>query len=243
MAEKLPRGARCVGGESHLGRRQWEWATRDFDSRQLQAASVVAHRWKWHDRAIFAAARSGDREDLVIRFPVLHKPLVQGHAQSFDVGESLNVWCDQTRERIYARRGIASRRRRSDAAHARYGLTARRLQGNVSSHSAILAIRNNIQFGTSHLRKLLVQHQNSPVLAAAAYNAGSHRVTRWLPRSRSLPADMWVETIPFAETRNYVKNVLAYTVVYDYRLRRPARQLLDRMGTVGPAAKLTASHP
>ena len=47
-----------------------------------------------------------------------------------------------------------------------------------------------------------------------AYNAGESRVDRWLSKARSIPMDVWIETIPFSETRNYVQNVLAFEVVY-----------------------------
>ncbi|PVV12604.1 MAG: hypothetical protein B6D72_07405 [gamma proteobacterium symbiont of Ctena orbiculata] len=61
------------------------------------------------------------------------------------------------------------------------------------------------------------QLQESPVLATAAYNAGPHRVISWLPEE-SQASDVWIETVPFRETREYLKRVLAYTVIYSYRL-------------------------
>ena len=69
-----------------------------------------------------------------------------------------------------------------------------------------------------------------PVLATAAYNAGTSRVKSWLPEAgASVPADLWVEMVPFNETRNYLKRVLTYTVIYEKRLGLPASTLLERM--------------
>lgn len=79
-------------------------------------------------------------------------------------------------------------------------------------------------------------------LATASYNAGAHRVKEWLPANGEIDADVWVDGIPFNETRNYVKNVLGFTTVYDYRLRGDTARLGTRMPTVpgNGAARPTA---
>jgi soluble lytic murein transglycosylase len=78
----------------------------------------------------------------------------------------------------------------------------------------------NITLGSRYLADLLEQFNGNRVLAAAAYNAGPNRVRQWLRRTADspLPLDMWIETIPFTETRGYVQNVLAYSVIYGYRM-------------------------
>ena len=72
----------------------------------------------------------------------------------------------------------------------------------------------------------------SPVLAAAAYNAGPHRVSRWLPDSGDMPASLWVERIPFRETRRYVRRVLAYASIFEWRLEQPVTRLSQRMPVI-----------
>jgi soluble lytic murein transglycosylase len=86
--------------------------------------------------------------------------------------------------------------------------------------SDILEIENNINFGTQYFRSVLNRFENNVSLAAAAYNAGPSNVKNWLPRENLMPADLWVETVPFKETRNYVQAVLAYATVFDKSLGR-----------------------
>jgi soluble lytic murein transglycosylase len=83
----------------------------------------------------------------------------------------------------------------------------------------------NVELGGHHLARLLARYGNRRPLAAAAYNAGEHRVDRWLRERNGMPMDVWIETIPFRETRDYVKNVLAFTQVYGQLLDRPGPML------------------
>ena len=70
---------------------------------------------------------------------------------------------------------------------------------------------------------------NNQVMATAAYNAGPHRVQRWLPKAELLPADAWVDSVPFRETRRYVRRVLAAQTVFDWRMGSSEVRLSDRM--------------
>ena len=84
----------------------------------------------------------------------------------------------------------------------------------------------NVRLGSHHMAQLMARYGNHRVLAAAAYNAGTGRVKRWLAERPNLPTDVWIETIPFTETRGYVKGVLAFSVVYAGRLGEPAAPVL-----------------
>jgi len=112
-------------------------------------------------------------------------------------------------------------------------LTGRRLNLNIRGTQAILEIDNNIQLGAGYLKEVLTRYGNHQALATAAYNAGPNRVTSWVPQG-GLDADIWVETIPFNETRDYVKNVMAFTAVYDHRLGLKPILLKDRMPALMP---------
>ena len=79
----------------------------------------------------------------------------------------------------------------------------------------------NIQLGAAYLSQVYGQFNGNRVLASAAYNAGPGRVRQWLRGANHLSYDVWVENIPFDETRQYVQNVLSYSVIYGQKLGAP----------------------
>ena len=87
----------------------------------------------------------------------------------------------------------------------------------------------NIALGSRYLAQLLEDFDGNRAVAAAAYNAGPGRVRQWLRQTSSspLPLDAWIETLPFTETRNYVQNVLSFSVIYAYRMGESTRFLDD----------------
>jgi soluble lytic murein transglycosylase len=88
----------------------------------------------------------------------------------------------------------------------------------------------NIELGTRHLAEVLARYDDRAWLAAASYNAGPAPVDRWLRQRSQLPVDLWIETIPYRETREYVARVLAFSVIYDWRLHGDAASLAARLG-------------
>jgi len=103
-------------------------------------------------------------------------------------------------------------------------MIAKQQKLNLKHDNDIMHIDKNIRLGSRYLRMMLNEHQSNPVLATAAYNAGPGRVKRWLPEF-SMQADAWIESIPYKETRDYVKNVLTYTVIYQQILgKQPGLQ-------------------
>jgi soluble lytic murein transglycosylase len=91
----------------------------------------------------------------------------------------------------------------------------------------------NIQFGAYYLKHVQTSLDGSPVLATAAYNAGPSRAQRWRD-SRPMEAAVYIESIPFAETRDYVKKVMSNAMYYAARFGQPSVLLKDRLGTVPP---------
>ena len=79
----------------------------------------------------------------------------------------------------------------------------------------------NIDYGTDYLNYLRKRNDGNLLMATAAYNAGYSRVKQWVPQDYAVPADVWVETIPYRETRDYVKAVMAYYQIYNIRLNTP----------------------
>ncbi len=232
-----------IMGEITAARRQWAWATRAMSSRSLQVAAVLARHWGWHDRAIFTVAKSDHLDDLELRFPILYRDMVEDSAQKSEIDPSW-VYGVMRQESAFVTdaRSVAGALGLMQLMPQTGRQTGRRLNLDISSNSAILKVENNLRLGAGYLKNVLDVNNGHQVLATASYNAGPHRVKGWLPEADGLDADAWVESIPFNETRNYVKNVLGFTMVYAYRLGNTRLRLQDRMLPVRPFDD-SASNP
>jgi soluble lytic murein transglycosylase len=101
--------------------------------------------------------------------------------------------------------------------------TARRAAAELGEDRAFdaTAVHTNVELGVHYLGKLLETFASSPLLAVPAYNAGPHAVARWLKKETALPADLFVATIPYGETREYVYRVLGNLARYHYLYSGP----------------------
>ena len=93
----------------------------------------------------------------------------------------------------------------------------------------LLAPDLNVDLGSRYVQSLLGKTGGNFVLAAASYNAGPHRVRRWLPEAGGVDVVAWIDNIPFTETRRYVRRFLAYGAIYEHRLGRQPTRLTERM--------------
>lgn len=227
-------GELYVLGQVSDARRQWTWTIREMNNRELQTAAVVARDWGWHDRAIYTVALSDHMHDLELRFPLLYRELVQAAATEYtiDPGWIYGV-VRQESAFVTDARSTAGALGLMQLMPATGRLTGRKLKLPVRDNQALLNIETNLRLGASYLKEVLERNRGHQVLATAAYNAGPNRIPSWMPE-KPLDADVWVETIPYNETRGYVKNVLAYTAVYDYRLGVKPTRLSARMPVVAP---------
>lgn len=222
-----------LAGKRLDARREWFYTTGSLNTEQLRHAALLAHRWGWHDRAIITAAQAKDWNDLALRFPLPHRESIFATARQYHLDPAL----------IYG--VIRQESAFMEDAHSNVGAlglmqlmpatgrqTARSLNIRYGGNRALLKSDQNIRLGSAYLNHLMTRYNGSPVLAAAAYNAGPHRVSRWLPGDRTMPAPLWMENIPFRETRNYVKRVLAYATIFDWRLSQPLTRLSQRLPDV-----------
>ena len=222
-------------GDTLAARRQWAWATRKMNNRDLAVAAVLARKWGWHDRAILTVNQSEHLDDLELRFPVLYRDMVEASAQRNNIDPDW-VYGVLRQESAFVTdaRSEAGALGLMQLMPQTGRMAGRRINLRVPNNSAILNVENNLKLGTSYLRTVLDVNHGHQVLATASYNAGPNRVREWLPESRPLDADAWVDTVPYNETRNYVKNVMAFTTVYAYRLETAMRRLQERMPSVFP---------
>jgi soluble lytic murein transglycosylase len=222
-------------GDTLAARRQWAWATRHMNNRDLAVAAVLARQWGWHDRAILTVNKSEHLDDLELRFPILYRDIVEANAQrnNIDPDWVYGVLRQESAFVTDARSETGALGLMQLMPHTGR-MAGRRINLRLPNNTAILNVENNLKLGTSYLRTVLDVNHGNQVLATASYNAGPNRVREWLPESKPLDADAWVDTVPYNETRNYVKNVMAFTTVYAYRLETVMRRLQERMPSVFP---------
>lgn len=198
-------------------RREWNVIGYRGSYEEQVLSAIYAHENGRYEEAIFGLARAGLFNDVERRFPLAFKELLSTHAE--------NQGLDPAWVFAIVRRESAFRTDAISAAGAR-GLMqvmpetanyiVRRTPGsNLGriSKSRLLNPEDNVQLGTKYMSELLQRTDNNWIIATAAYNAGLNRVVEWLPEQPT-DFDVWVETMPYQETRDYVKNVLAYQQIY-----------------------------
>lgn len=197
-------------------KREWFQAMRKLDQQQIKQAAVLASRWKWYDSAIRTVAKTPHRSDYALRFPTPYKKLVMENAELTQLDPSV-VYGVMRRESLFdpLARSSAGALGLMQLMPGTARVVARSLGLKKPQRSDILSVSNNIRLGTNYFRTVMNRFDDNVTLAAAAYNAGPNNVKRWLPDSEVMAPDLWVETVPFRETRNYVKAVLAYATVFD----------------------------
>jgi soluble lytic murein transglycosylase len=223
-------------------RREWWWATRSMGQGQLRIAAKLADTWGWHDRAILTLGRTDSLDDLELRFPTPYVQQVKQAAAKRELDTAFVYSVMRQESAFNARaRSHAGALGLMQLMPATARRTARYISRPAPRTAELLTPERNIQLGTAHLRQLLDEYDGNLVYTMAAYNAGPHRVSRWRPKHRAVPADIWVESMPFRETRNYVKRILAYIRIYQWRLGRDLTPMSDDLRAVGtPAADAVA---
>jgi len=210
-------------GEFYHARREWDYATDGMNHEELLTAGKVASAWGWYHKSIQSVLAADYLDDLELRFPLAFADIVDTVSKKMRKQTALDPYL------IYA---VARQESHfSHDAKSRAGAlglmqllpstaraTARRAGVHYRRSWDLLSPKTNIALGSFYLTTLLNRFDNNRFLAAAAYNAGPTRVASWLKETeQKLPYDVWIETIPYNETRKYVQNVLAYTVIYAYR--------------------------
>lgn len=181
----------------------------------------VGNALHWHGKSVFLSNNDTLNNQLDLRFPLAYKDAVKTYAQKYAVPP----------EFVYAiiRQESGFREDVVSSAGARGLMQVMPRTASVVSRAGKIPYNNknqlflsqkNINIGIAYLKQLGKRFSNHPVLIAAAYNAGPRQVVYWLKNQPSKEIDLWIETLPWLETRNYLKNVMAFYVVYQYRLNQ-----------------------
>lgn len=217
-------------GIPNWSRSEWKLAVKSLDRDQLRAAAALSIEEKWPDMAIFALGNSGDLRWYEWRFPLEYAELVKQQAGSRGLDSSWVMGLMRS-ESAMAEDAVSSAGARGlmQVMPGTARQLSRRHSMKYTGHEQLMQAEDNIRFGTTYLRDLLDRFGNNEALVSGAYNAGPHVVERWMADRRTDDPVIWVETIPYFETRDYIPRVLAFATIYDWRLRQPVLRISSRM--------------
>lgn len=206
-------------GDIAASSREWLHTTHNSSNERVVAAGRLADRWGWHRLAIQTMGDAQLWDELQIRFPIVFPENVKNAARQTAVNEHF-IFAVTRQESAF----------KIDAKSTAGALGLMQLLPSTAKHTAkksgmtykeqdLMEPETNITLGSQYLNQLLGSFSGNRILVAAAYNAGPGRVRQWLNKDDAgkLPYDVWIETIPYKETRNYVQNILSYSVIYGYR--------------------------
>ena len=202
--------------------REWYHLSNFLSRDELVAQARIAYDMGWYFPAIRNISQAKYWDDLEIRFPMAHRSNFVAEAKNrglqsswmFAVTRQESAFMIQAKSHVGAMGLMQLMPATAKETAQRYGIAL------DNPRSAVIPAVN-IQLGAAYLSQVLGQFNGNRVLASAAYNAGPGRVRQWLRDAKHLPYDVWVESIPFDETRLYVQNVLTYSVIYGEKLKTP----------------------
>lgn len=221
-------------------RREWFYLLSHLPESKVTDAGILAYEWGLYDQAITSFAQSGYWDDVERRFPLAFSDVFSEKSQAYSISKSLAM--------AIARRESSFR---SDAISSvgATGLmqlmpgTAQYVAKRKVSRNTLFKVDDNVEYGVQYLRYLMDKLNNNPVLVSASYNAGWRKVLEWLPENDALPVDIWIENIPYKETRAYVKAVMAYQHIYDQQLGGEDNIFPQLTQDVIPSVDAVSTHP
>ena len=215
-------------GDRVGAKREWMFLLKYLDPDERRQAGLLASMEGWGEYGILALSAPQDRQMYQARFPLLQAETLTAQASANQLDSAF----------------VAGLIRQESAwdPHAVSHANAIGLMQMLPSTAAMTAKSIgfaakinltdpavNLRLGTAHLRLLSEKYSGSPILMTAAYNAGPRAVAKWLDGLYQKYPDLWIETIPYKETREYVSAVLAFSVVYDWRLDGQLQRLSSRI--------------
>lgn len=175
----------------------------------------------WYGKAVYLSNNDTLNNQLALRFPLAYETVVRGYARQYAVAPEF-AYAIIRQESSFREDAVSSAGARGLMQVMPY--TARVVSKahkiDYNHQNQLFVSQKNINIGVAYLQQLIKRFGNHPILAAAAYNAGPKQVVNWLRNQPPKEIDLWVETLPWQETRNYLKNIIAFAAVYQYRLQQ-----------------------
>jgi len=213
------------------GVREWLFSLRYFDDAKLLAAAEFALRSGVYDRAIQAADRTVREHNFALRYPVPFREVFSEYAKTHGVEEAWVLGLVRQESRfIVDAKSSAGAAGLMQIMPATARLVASRIGLRDYRRKGVTDVPTNVTLGTGYLRMVMDQLGHT-VLASAAYNAGPSRARRWRD-AKPLEGAIYAETIPFPETRDYVKKVMSNAVFYAAILEKKLTPIKARLGMV-----------
>jgi soluble lytic murein transglycosylase len=211
---------------------EWRWVVRNFNDKELLTAAEVALRNKMYDRAIGAAEKTVYQHDFSMRYLAPYRADLQVHIREHGLDEAwvFGLMRQESRFATNAKSDAgASGLMQIMPDTARWA--ANKLGLKSYRNALIHQLDTNLRLGTYYMKTVLSQAENNPVLASASYNAGPLRALQWRG-DQPLEGAIYTETIPYDETREYVKKVMSNTFYYADQFGVAPRSLKLRLGVV-----------
>jgi soluble lytic murein transglycosylase len=217
---------------------EWNTALDGADNALKVQAAMLASRWGWFAQSITTLAQTGEFDDVTLRYP---RPFLDAVSQAAKMAQLPQDWilAVMRQESLFRRDAVshADARGVMQMVPSTASAVARRWHLAAPGRDDLFDPSIAVPLGAAHLRDLLDRYGEQLTLSLAAYNAGPAAVARWLPR-KPMDADVWIENIPYNETRGYVQHIVEHIVAYASVRGAAAARLKILLSDVEPAAPL-----
>ncbi|MFA5960605.1 MAG: transglycosylase SLT domain-containing protein [Tatlockia sp.] len=188
---------------------------------QSALAYWLANTLQWHDKSVYLSNTKALTNQLSLRFPVIYQKSITHYAKNYHIPQEL-IYAIMRQESGFQENVVSPAGARGLMQIMPYtaGVVAKQEKITYQDKNQLFSSEKNINLGVAYLQQLAKRYHYHPVLVAAAYNGGPSQVNYWLKTHPPHEMDIWIDTLPWHETRNYLKNIIAFYAVYQYRLHQ-----------------------
>ncbi|WP_165482680.1 transglycosylase SLT domain-containing protein [Legionella gresilensis] len=182
--------------------------------------SWVANELQWHGKSVALSNTQELNNQLSLRFPIPYNSTINSYAKSYQVPQEF-IYAIIRQESGFRDDAVsqAGARGLMQVMPATASSVAKQARIDYKDKNQLFSKEKNLNIGVAYIKHLSKRFNDHPALIAAAYNAGPRQVNYWLKNHPANEMDIWIETLPWRETRNYLKNVIAFYAVYQYRMQ------------------------
>jgi soluble lytic murein transglycosylase len=217
---------------------EWNAVLEGADNALKVQAALLASNWGWFAQSITTLAQSGEFDDVTLRYP---RPFMDAVSRASKLAQLPQDWilAVMRQESLFRKDAVS----RADARGVMQmvvstaSAVARRWHLSSPGRDGLFDPSIAVPLGAAYLRELLDRYGEQLTLSLAAYNAGPAAVAHWLPRA-PMDADVWIENIPYNETRGYVQHIVEHIVAFASVRGAQAPRLEILLSDVEPVAPL-----